>query len=61
MSTKTLFLAWQDKKKESQPWFPVGRLDVVNTGALSLPLHQRCETRRKGNWILSIDRFPLVG
>ena len=29
MSTKTLFLAWQDNQKESQPWFPVGRLDVV--------------------------------
>ena len=29
MSTKTLFLAWQDNQKEIQPWFPVGRLDVV--------------------------------
>ena len=29
MSTKTLFLAWQDKRGEvSRPWFPVGRLDV---------------------------------
>ena len=29
MSTKTLFLAWQDKRgKVSRPWFPVGRLDV---------------------------------
>ena len=28
MNTKTLFLAWQDKRKESRPWFPVGRLDV---------------------------------
>ena len=30
MSTKTLFLAWQDqdKRKKSHPWFPVGRLDV---------------------------------
>ena len=29
VSTKTLFLAWQNKREESQPWFPVGRLDVV--------------------------------
>ena len=29
MNTKTLFLAWQDKRgKVSRPWFPVGRLDV---------------------------------
>ena len=29
MNTKTLFLAWQDKRGEvSRPWFPVGRLDV---------------------------------
>lgn len=27
MSTKTLFLAWQDKE-ESRQWFPVGRLDA---------------------------------
>ena len=27
MSTKTLFLAWQDKEKSRQ-WFPVGRLDA---------------------------------
>ena len=31
MSTKTLFLAWQDqdKRKKSHPWFPVGRLDII--------------------------------
>lgn len=28
MNTKTLFLAWQDKKEASRQWFPVGRLDV---------------------------------
>ena len=28
MSEKTLFLAWQDKRGESRPWFPVGRLDA---------------------------------
>lgn len=28
MSTKTLFLAWQDRRTEGRPWFPVGRLDV---------------------------------
>ena len=28
MITKTLFLAWQDKREKSQLWFPVGRLDV---------------------------------
>ena len=28
MSTKTLFLAWQDKREVNRPWFPVGRLDV---------------------------------
>jgi len=28
MSTKTLFLAWQDKREKSRLWFPVGRLDV---------------------------------
>ena len=27
MSTRTLFLAWQDKAK-SRAWFPIGRLDV---------------------------------
>ena len=27
MSTRTLFLAWQDKKP-SKAWFPVGRLDA---------------------------------
>ena len=27
MSTKTLFLAWQDNKP-SKAWFPVGRLDA---------------------------------
>ena len=33
MSTKTLFLAWQDqdKRKKSHPWFPVGRLDVESS------------------------------
>ena len=29
MSTNTLFLAWQDQRKESRLWFPVGRLDVA--------------------------------
>ena len=31
MSMKTLFLAWQDqdKRKKSRPWFPIGRLDIV--------------------------------
>lgn len=28
MSTKTLFLAWQERRTEGRPWFPVGRLDV---------------------------------
>ena len=28
MSTKTLFLAWQDKRGEGRPWFPLGRLDI---------------------------------
>lgn len=28
MNTNTLFLAWQDQRKESRLWFPVGRLDV---------------------------------
>ena len=28
MNAKTLFLAWQDKREESRPWFPIGRLDV---------------------------------
>lgn len=28
MITKTLFLAWQDKREKSRLWFPVGRLDV---------------------------------
>ena len=28
MNTKVLFLAWQGKKADGQPWFPVGRLDV---------------------------------
>ena len=28
MSTKTLFLAWQDQREESRQWFPIGRLDV---------------------------------
>ena len=28
MNTNTLFLAWQDQKKESRLWFPVGQLDV---------------------------------
>lgn len=28
MSTKTLFLAWQDARAESRRWFPIGRLDV---------------------------------
>ena len=27
MSTKTLFLAWQDKVRSHQ-WFPIGRLDA---------------------------------
>ena len=31
MSTKTLFLAWQDKRAESRQWFPVGRLDIEPT------------------------------
>jgi hypothetical protein len=31
MNTKTLFLAWQDKARTRQ-WFPVGRLDVQQTG-----------------------------
>ena len=30
MSDKTLFLAWQDKRL-TRAWFPVGRLDVLNT------------------------------
>jgi len=29
VSTKTLFLAWQDKKDESRQWYPIGRLDVA--------------------------------
>lgn len=29
MTTKTLFLAWQDKDDEGRQWFPVGRLDVT--------------------------------
>ncbi|MDD9820283.1 MAG: hypothetical protein OXR07_05315 [Nitrospira sp.] len=29
MSTKTLFLAWQDKKDEIRQWYPMGRLDVT--------------------------------
>ncbi len=29
MSEKTLFLAWQDKRKESRLWFPIGRLDAA--------------------------------
>ena len=32
MSTKTLFLAWQDKKP-SKAWFPVGRLDADVEGS----------------------------
>lgn len=28
MSTKTLFLAWQDAEEKSRRWFPIGRLDV---------------------------------
>ena len=28
MSTKTLFLAWQDKSGEGRLWFPLGRLDI---------------------------------
>lgn len=28
MNPKTLFLAWQDARKESRRWFPIGRLDV---------------------------------
>lgn len=30
MTEKTLFLAWQDKRL-TRAWFPVGRLDVLNT------------------------------
>ena len=41
MSTKTLFLAWQDKREESRLWFPVGRLDVN----LSLPRYAFGYTR----------------
>ena len=33
MSTRTLFLAWQDKKP-SKAWFPVGRLDADVEGSL---------------------------
>ena len=33
MSTNTLFLAWQDQRKESRSWFPVGRLDVDGGGS----------------------------
>lgn len=29
MSTKTLFLAWQDKRDDGWQWYPVGRLDVT--------------------------------
>ena len=31
MNSKTLFLAWQDQdeRKKSPPWFPIGRLDIV--------------------------------
>ena len=25
---KTLFLAWQDKRRKDRPWFPLGRLDI---------------------------------
>ncbi|MDE2701411.1 MAG: DNA-binding protein [Gemmatimonadota bacterium] len=28
---KTLFLAWQDKRGKSRPWFPLGRLDIEPT------------------------------
>ena len=28
MSTKALFLAWQDKNPTSRQWFPIGRLDA---------------------------------
>ena len=28
MNTRTLFLAWQDKREKSRLWFPVGRLDA---------------------------------
>jgi hypothetical protein len=28
MNMNTLYLAWQDRRKESRLWFPVGRLDV---------------------------------
>ena len=28
MNEKTLFLAWQDTREASRPWFPVGRLDA---------------------------------
>ena len=33
MNTKTLFLAWQDqdKRKKSRPWFPIGRLDIIES------------------------------
>ncbi len=31
MKMKTLFLAWQGQKTEGRPWFPVGRLDIINS------------------------------
>ena len=34
MSEKTLFLAWQDKRKGSRLWFPIGRLDANVEGSL---------------------------
>jgi len=61
VSTKTLFLAWQDKKDKSRQWYPIGRLDVdVESSLHRFRYIGGAERARKETGFLPLLDFPAM-
>lgn len=61
MNTKTLFLAWQDKRGEvSRPWFPVGRLDVEPPSLYRFRYIRGAKRAEKEQGFLPLLDFPIL-
>ncbi len=62
MSTKTLFLAWQDKRETSREWFPIGRLDAdVDARNYSFRYIKGAEQAKQQAGFPFLIEFPDIG
>jgi len=57
MSTRTLYLAWQNKEDNGRQWFPIGRLDVEPSSHRFRYIHG-AERAQKETGFLPLPDFP---